>query len=155
MALPLLSQLAHVELTSPTPQASLEFWTQMVGLEETAREGQSVYLRGWGDGFHHTLQLTEGAQAGLGHVGWRAAGPEQLEQAVARLDAGGVGEGWFEDTVGHGRAFRYRAPGASEWQELDLEQAMDMIAGRVIAARENGWQETDRHGWRVDRTLAF
>ena len=49
----------------------------------------------------------------------------------------------------------YRAPGATEWSELELEQAMDMIAERVIAARETGWQDTDRHGWRVDRTLGF
>jgi formate dehydrogenase major subunit len=50
---------------------------------------------------------------------------------------------------------RYRRPGGSDWEELELEQAMDMIAERVIAARESGWQETDRQGWRVDRTLAF
>jgi formate dehydrogenase major subunit len=50
---------------------------------------------------------------------------------------------------------KYRRPGATEWEELELEQAMDMIAERVISAREDGWQETDHHGWRVDRTLAF
>jgi formate dehydrogenase major subunit len=50
---------------------------------------------------------------------------------------------------------RYRPPGGTEWEELELEQAMDMIADRVIAARESGWQDTDRHGWRVDRTLGF
>ncbi len=50
---------------------------------------------------------------------------------------------------------RYRRPGGSEWEELGLEQAMDMIAQRVIEARERGWQETDRHDWKVDRTLAF
>ena len=50
---------------------------------------------------------------------------------------------------------RYRRPGGTEWEELELEQAMDMIAERVIAARETGWQDTDRHGWRVDRTLGF
>jgi formate dehydrogenase major subunit len=50
---------------------------------------------------------------------------------------------------------RYRAPGATEWRELELEQAMDMIAERVIAARENGWQDTDHHGHKVNRTLGF
>jgi formate dehydrogenase major subunit len=49
----------------------------------------------------------------------------------------------------------YRRPGGTEWEELELEQAMDMIAERVIAARENGWQDTDHHGWRVDRTMGF
>src|SRR5688572_32919128 len=50
---------------------------------------------------------------------------------------------------------RYRRPGGTEWEELGLEQAMDMIAERVVAARENGWQDTDHHGRRVDRTLGF
>jgi formate dehydrogenase major subunit len=50
---------------------------------------------------------------------------------------------------------RYRRPGGTEWEDLDLEQAMDMIAERVIAAREAGWQDVDHEGWRVDRTLAF
>src|SRR4051794_27125498 len=49
----------------------------------------------------------------------------------------------------------YRAARATEWQELDLERAMDMIAERVIAARENGWQDVDHLGHRVDRTLGF
>ena len=50
---------------------------------------------------------------------------------------------------------RYRRPGGTEWEDLDLDQAMDIIAERVIAARENGWQERDEDGLRVDRTLAF
>jgi formate dehydrogenase major subunit len=50
---------------------------------------------------------------------------------------------------------RYRAPGATEFEEIDLERAMDMIAERVISARENGWQDTDDEGRRVDRTLGF
>ena len=50
---------------------------------------------------------------------------------------------------------RYRAPRATEWQEIELERAMDMIAERVIAAREAGWQDTDHQGRRVDRTLGF
>ena len=50
---------------------------------------------------------------------------------------------------------RYRRPGGTEWEDLDLGRAMDMIAQRVIAARENGWQERDTDGRRVDRTLGF
>jgi formate dehydrogenase major subunit len=50
---------------------------------------------------------------------------------------------------------KYRRPGGTEWEEIELEQAMDMIAARVIEARESGWQDTERHGWRVNRTLGF
>ena len=50
----------------------------------------------------------------------------------------------------------YRRPHGTEWEELALETAMDMIAERVVAARENGWQTVDQAtGRRVDRTLGF
>jgi formate dehydrogenase major subunit len=50
---------------------------------------------------------------------------------------------------------RYRRAGGTEWEELELETAMDMIAERVIAAREDGWQDVDSEGHRVDRTMGF
>lgn len=107
----LISQLAHVELLTPKPQDSLDFLTGVMGLEESGQAGQSVYLRCWGDHFHHSVVLTEAPAPGLGHAGWRAEGPEQLQRAVARLEESGQGEGWLEGTLGHGPAYRYRGPG--------------------------------------------
>ena len=107
----LLSQLAHVELRSPDPEASVKFFTEILGLSVTAREGQSAYLRGWGEHFHHSLVITEGPQPHLSHLGWRAAGPEELDIAVSRLEEQGAGEGWQEAVTGHGPAYRYRSPG--------------------------------------------
>ena len=107
----LISQLAHVELVSPKPQESVDFLTNVMGLEENGREGQSVYLRCWGDFFHHSVVVTEGAAPGLAHAGWRAEGPDQLEKAVAALEESGAGQGWEEATTGHGPAYRYRGPG--------------------------------------------
>jgi formate dehydrogenase major subunit len=50
---------------------------------------------------------------------------------------------------------RYRRPGGTEWEDLDLDKAMEMIATRVIEAREAGWQDVNHEGHRVDRTLGF
>ena len=105
----LLSQLAHVELITPRPDESLKFFTDVMGLIETARGNNSVYLRGWGSHLHHELVLTEGPAPALGHIGWRAAGPYELEVAVERLETGGAGVGWNTDTVGHGPAFHGQA----------------------------------------------
>ena len=49
----------------------------------------------------------------------------------------------------------YRAPYATEWQELDLDRAMDMVAERVLDARAKGWQDTDEHGHRLRRTMGI
>jgi formate dehydrogenase major subunit len=49
---------------------------------------------------------------------------------------------------------RYRRPHGTEWEDLDLDTAMDMITDRVLAARESGWQEEHR-GKRTRRTLGL
>jgi formate dehydrogenase major subunit len=48
---------------------------------------------------------------------------------------------------------KYRPPYATAWQELDLDTATDMIAERVIAARDETW-EAERHLNRT-RGIAF
>ena len=53
------------------------------------------------------------------------------------------------------RTVRYRAPYATEWSELDLPTAMDMVAERVLDARRRGWQDVDHNGNRVNRTLGL
>jgi formate dehydrogenase major subunit len=59
-------------------------------------------------------------------------------------------------TTGAARQYQvmYRRPHSTEWETLGLDQAMDMIADRVIAARRDGWQWED-DGKRVRRTLGF
>lgn len=125
-----ISQLAHVELLTPKPEESLWFFRDLLGLEESGREGQSVYLRGWGEFFHHSIKLTEAPEAGLGHVGWRADGPEALEDAGSHLDATGLGEGWQEAQTGHGPSYVFRTPDGHRCElfwEVEWYQAPDHL----------------------------
>lgn len=107
----LIAHLAHVEIFTPKIERSLAFYKDVVGLEESGRTGDSIFLRGWGEWSHHSLKLTEAPEPGLGHIGWRAWSPADLTTAVSRLEALGAGEGWLEESVGHGRAYRFRSPG--------------------------------------------
>ena len=59
-------------------------------------------------------------------------------------------------TTGGSRQYKvkYRRSFGTEWEDLDLDTAMDMIADRVLDARRHGWQwEVD--GSRTRRTLGF
>ena len=49
---------------------------------------------------------------------------------------------------------RYRRPGGTSWEDLDLDTAMDMIADRVLDARRKGWQD-EVDGKRVNRTMGI
>ena len=50
---------------------------------------------------------------------------------------------------------RYRAPYAKEWQDLDLDTAMHMVAHRVLDAREKGWQQFDKDRNTLRRTMGI
>jgi formate dehydrogenase major subunit len=59
-------------------------------------------------------------------------------------------------TTGDAREYRvkYRRPFGLDWEDLDLDTAMDMIANRVIESRRKGWQQ-EVGGKRTRRTLGF
>ncbi len=50
---------------------------------------------------------------------------------------------------------RYRRAYATEWEDLDLDVAMGMIADRVVKARNDTWQELDEQDRKVRRTLGI
>jgi formate dehydrogenase major subunit len=50
---------------------------------------------------------------------------------------------------------KYRRPFGTEWEELELDTAMEMIADRVVKARNDTWQDLDAKGRRVNRTLGI
>src|SRR3989442_13162438 len=87
-----VAQLGHFEIFTPKPDESVWFFKEILGMEETDRQGQSVYMRAWGDYDHCTLKLTEAKQAGLGHVGWRTWSPQALDRRGRGRRAGGRGQ---------------------------------------------------------------
>jgi formate dehydrogenase major subunit len=57
--------------------------------------------------------------------------------------------------AGREHVVRYRRPGGTDWEDLDLDTAMDMIADRIIDAREQTWEDETPDGHVLHRTLGF
>jgi formate dehydrogenase major subunit len=59
-------------------------------------------------------------------------------------------------TTGESRRFEvlYRRPHGTEWEVIDLDRAMDMVADRVLKTRRDTWQ-WEEEGKRVRRTLGI
>jgi formate dehydrogenase major subunit len=51
---------------------------------------------------------------------------------------------------------RYRRPFGTRWEELPLDEAMEMIADRIIKTRDETWQEKDEDkGFPLRRTMGI
>ncbi len=59
-------------------------------------------------------------------------------------------------TTGKAREYRvrYRRPHGTDWEYLDLDTAMDMIADRVLASRKQFWED-EQDGKPVRRTMGI
>ncbi len=124
-------------------------------------------------------QLAHGDLTGLGPSAYssrtrqlapRTASADRVARSVCPYCAVGwqgclcpKGAATFQLVTGDQREKKvlYRRPGASRWEELPLEQAMDMVAERVKRTREETWQErledpaSALHGHRLARTLGI
>jgi formate dehydrogenase major subunit len=50
---------------------------------------------------------------------------------------------------------KYRRPHGTEWEEIDLDTAMEMIADRIVKTREETWEATNDKGQILNRTLGM
>src|ERR1044072_3514244 len=70
-----LAHLGHLELLTPKPEESLRFFVDVLGMTESGRKGDSVYLRAWDDYEGYSLQLTGSNTSGLGRPAFRPRVP--------------------------------------------------------------------------------
>lgn len=113
-----VAQLAHVELMTPKPDETLWFFKELLGMEETKRIGQSVYLRAYEDFYHHTLKVTEASEPGMGHVAWRTSSKPALDRRVEAIEKSGLGKGWIDGDEGHGPAYQFTTPDGHKMEIL-------------------------------------
>jgi catechol 2,3-dioxygenase len=105
-----IAHLGRVELFTPKPDKSLWYFRDVLGMEIAHVQGQSVYLRGYGDYAASTLKLTEAASPGVGCISWRAASEQALQRRAASIESTGLGLGWSDNDFGRGKAYRFRDP---------------------------------------------
>ncbi len=105
-----IAHLGHIELLTNKPQESLDFFVNVLGLTESGREGDSVYLRAYDDYEFHSLKLTASKTTGIAHVGYRASSEQGLVRRVAAIEKMNCGIGWTEGDLGHGKSYRFNDP---------------------------------------------
>ncbi|HWI21304.1 MAG TPA: VOC family protein [Baekduia sp.] len=101
-----IAHVGHIELVTPRIDASVEFFTGVLGMTQVGEEGDSVYLRGYGDYQRACLKLTAGSQAALGHLALRTHDRDALEALASTIPNGE----WNEGDIGHGAAYRFQDP---------------------------------------------
>ncbi|WP_377273295.1 catechol 2,3-dioxygenase [Peterkaempfera sp. SMS 1(5)a] len=145
-----IAHLAHVELLTPRPEESLDFFTRIMGLTENGREGDSVYLRTFDDYQHHSLKLTAHHTSGIRRTGLRASSQEALERRVKAIEEAGLGDGWRDGDPGLGPTYLFRDPDGHE-MELHWESEWYEAPPELAPSLKNQPQRYPGNGFTVRR----
>ena len=155
-----VAHLGHVELLSPKPAESVNFFVNVLGMTESGREGNSVYLRAYDDYERHTLKVTDAKVPAMGHCAFRTRSPQALERRVAALKGSGFEVGWTDGDLCHGPAYLCHDPDGhnielyyeTQWYEApsELKPALKNQAQRFPARGANVRRLDHFNGLAVD-----
>ena len=79
-----VAHLGHLEVLTPRPEESLRFFVDVLGMTESGRQDESVFLRAWDDYERYSLKLTGSNTSGLGHAAFRARSPQALQRRLSQ-----------------------------------------------------------------------
>src|SRR2546428_12068240 len=81
-----ISRLGLVEIRSLDLDRDLDYYLNVLGLQLTAREGKTAYMKGWDERHAYSFALTESDRAGMVRMAFRTVDPEDLDYYERRVE---------------------------------------------------------------------
>ena len=145
---PLMRQVTTTDHTARGPAARSR-WSQTLEARTTAADrvvqsicpfcavgcGQRIFVKD-----EQIIQIEGDPDSPIsrGHLCPKGAATRAMVQSPTRLTT-----------------MKYRRPFGTEWEDLPLDTAMDMIADRVVALRGSSWQDADAQGRPLRRCMGI
>ena len=120
-------RLSHVEIRVPDLELATAYYCEVVGLIETARESERVFLKCWDEHQHHSVVLTYAPTHGLNTFGFKVTDEADLDHYARRLEDRGIAVQRLEKGEwgpGHGQAIRFDLPSG---HRMELVHGMEQV----------------------------
>ena len=80
-----MQRLAHVDVTVTDLDLATAYYTEVIGMLETERDENSVYLKCWDEPNHHSLRLIYGPRVGFDLMSFKVDRDDDLEEFERRV----------------------------------------------------------------------
>ena len=120
-------RLNHAVIRVPDLELAHAYYCEVVGLIETARTDDRVYLKAWDEHQHHSLILQAAPTYGLDSLGFKVEHRSDLDELGERIEAAGIPTERFDVGdlgPGTGATCRFRSPSG---HTVDLVHEMAQV----------------------------
>ena len=136
--MPKVMRLGRVELKVLDLDKSVEYYTKIIGLEETGRVGNSVYFKAWDEFDHHSLILTKSNSAGLAHLAFKVESNDDLAYFEKKVEQFGCKTTRISNNtrLGEGEAVHFILPTG---HHCELYHEIDLLGTAVGTRNPHPW----------------
>lgn len=105
-------RIGRLELRVLDLEESVNYYTNIIGLEETGREGDRVYLKAWDEYDHHSIILKKSDTAGMEHMAFKVKSIDDLALLEKKVEEFGCTTSRVSDKtrLAEGQAVRFVIP---------------------------------------------
>lgn len=96
-------RFGYIQFVVTDLERARDFYVDVIGLHETERTRDRLYLRCIEDREHHSIVLRQGPEPGVDHFAYKVESAEDLEQLARFFDEKGCPRRWLEGADAHGR----------------------------------------------------
>ncbi|MED0659530.1 catechol 2,3-dioxygenase [Bacillus smithii] len=133
-------RLGRLELRVYDLEKSVDYYTNVIGLEVTARDENRVYLKAWDEYDHHSIILQKSDSAGMDHMGFKVKDVYELEKLEHKIEQFGctltrVPKG---SRIAEGEAVRFQIPTG---HMMELYTDMEFVGVKTGSVNPETWPE--------------
>ncbi len=136
-------RIGRIELKVLDMEKSVDYYTNLIGLDEVGRDVNRVYLKAWDEWDHHSVILKETDSPGVGHVAFKVETIDDMEQFEKKIEQFGcpvtrVPKG---NRLGEGETLRFEIPTG---HIVELYHDIEYVGTKVGTLNPHPWPEGTR-----------
>lgn len=149
-----IMRLGRIEIGCTNWEKSIEYYKNVLGLIETAREENHVYLKAWDEYDHHSVILKKSDSTGLVHMGFKCETAEDLDIFADKLTSRGITVQRLPkgSRIAEGEALRFQLPTG---QYVELYHEIEYVGNGLSLVNPDPWPQGLKgiHPTRLDHLL--
>lgn len=135
-----IMRLGRVQIRVPNWEKSVDYYKNVLGLIETARDENHVYLKAWDEHDHHSVILEKADSAGLDHLAFKVKDEQDLDIYETKLIQYGVSVERIPagTRIAEGEAIRFQVPTG---QFVELYHKIEVVGNGLPLVNPDPWPD--------------
>lgn len=138
-----IMRIGRVQLKVMDLEKSVDYYTNIIGLEETGRDSDRVYLKAWDEYDHHSVILQKSESPGLDHFAFKVEKAEDLAHYEKKVEEFGLTIRRMSKgtRMAEGEAIRFELPTG---HQVELYQEIERKGKAVGTLNPHPWPDNLR-----------